>query len=425
MKRTMALLLVVVLLCFTACSGGETTSTEPSADNVTSGTVFPSSSSMATTKTTVKPTTTAPLIAPNYRAMTCRASASVTWKTVRIRKIATSTDLRVDIPSDWKLTAKGQNTYTVSRGGKAIGYITTAPLPTAQEMLDTTTLSGDLQKICQVNWYRENGQNTVYRTFRFVNMQDGAPAFMMFWNIDYTELDDAAAERLATSLAKNYNTDLVHPSQGNGSKKIAILGNSFVHHSFSGIGVLLEDMLTQGNKDYTVEVVCKGGQGLQAFSSDEALLNRIRSGEFCYVFQCGYYSAEAARKLSVIQQACDDSDTKLVIFPAHNEQMPHIIEARLGHDRAYYLDWKSEVQSFIDNGANRWLFCYDDAHQHSTLLAGYVGAHMIYRSLFKEVPPALTDFVPLPMEHVRSILGSAYVDHLPPAPTYSETYTIV
>ena len=39
-----------------------------------------------------------------------------------------------------------------------------------------------------------------------------------------------------------------------------------------------------------------------------------------------------------------------------------------------------------EKGIDTWDFCIDDQHKHSTPLAGYVGAHMIYRAIFGEIP---------------------------------------
>ncbi len=362
---------------------------------------------------------------PDHTALACRAAATIQWKTIRVSDPSTHMDLQLEIPSDWALSAAGEDTYTVSRAGAPIGYMTTADLPKSYELLDSALADGDLNKSYQVHWYREGETDTVRRTLRFVNMQWEEVSYRLFFNIAYTELDDAATEKLVTSVSKIPNTAFIPPADTNGSDKILILGNSFVSNSFSGIGLFLQDMLIEGSTGYTATVISKGGQGLQAFATDDALLTRLEEGEFCYVFQCGFYSDDAARQLDVIQNACDISDTKLVIFPAHNEQQTPITKARLMHDSLYFLDWRSEIQSFIDGGLDRSLLCYDDYHQHSTSLAGYIGAHMIYRSLFGTVPPSLTPQAPLPMSYVRSTLGDAYVDTLPPKAVYSGgEYTI-
>ncbi len=396
MKRMAAVVLILVLLCLTACRA------QP--DHRPASTVEQAS---------------------DYRTLTCRDASTIEWKTARVQHPATATDVRLDIPTDWELVSSGEDTYEIRRSGGYIGTLTTATLPAETELLDNAFMPGDLHKAYQVCCYEERGQQVIYRVFRFVNMQEEQAVCVLYFRILYAQLDDAATETLVTSLAKNHNDQLPPPEQTNGSKQILIAGNSFVYDGFSQIGLFLKDMLLTAHPEYTVTVVCKSGQGLQAFSSDAFYLQRIRAGEFAYVFQCGFYSNDAAHELSVIQEACDASDTKLVIFPAHNEQAPHITTARLGHDRAYFLDWKSEVQAFIDSGkVSRSLLCYDDAHQHSTPLAGYIGAHLIYRSVFREVPPEVVDPTLFSTEHMRSLLGTEYVDRLPEPPVYDETYTI-
>jgi len=76
------------------------------------------------------------------------------------------------------------------------------------------------------------------------------------------------------------------------------------------------------------------------------------------------------------------------------------------HPDFQILDWKGELDSLIDSGVNRWDLCYDDTYDHSTPLAGYVGAHMIYRTLFRQVPPATTDASPLAFNKIQEKLGS-------------------
>jgi hypothetical protein len=84
--------------------------------------------------------------------------------------------------------------------------------------------------------------------------------------------------------------------------------------------------------------------------------------------------------------ACKSSDTNLAIFPAHNESSSLIGTAGMLHPTALFLDWKGEIDSFISSGIDQSHFCIADSHKHSTPLAGYVGAHMIYRAIFDKVP---------------------------------------
>ena len=67
------------------------------------------------------------------------------------------------------------------------------------------------------------------------------------------------------------------------------------------------------------------------------------------------------------------------------------------------LDWKAEVDNLISTGINVSNFCIPDAHNHSTPLAGYIGAHMIYRAVFGEIPQT-TEFTYVTNEQIN-LLG--------------------
>ena len=56
-----------------------------------------------------------------------------------------------------------------------------------------------------------------------------------------------------------------------------------------------------------------------------------------------------------------------------------------------------------------WYLCINDSHKHSTPLAGYVGAHMIYRAIYDEMPTAPMKNT-ITQSYIDSILGDyAYI----------------
>ena len=68
----------------------------------------------------------------------------------------------------------------------------------------------------------------------------------------------------------------------------------------------------------------------------------------------------------------------------------------------FCLNWKAELDGLILGGVDRWELCIDDAHDHSRPLAGYVGAHMIYRAIYGE----------LPTQPLSSSLSQGYIDSI-------------
>lgn len=189
-------------------------------------------------------------------------------------------------------------------------------------------------------------------------------------------------------------------SPKNDSKTILILGNSFV--GTSQIGAFLKSMLDAAESDYSVEAVSRGYATVATYSSDTNLMSRIEDGEYCYVFQCGFYTVGDPDQFSLMREACMVSNTGIAVFPAHNENTTFISRA----DSDNMLDWQGEISALLAAGVEYDDMCFNDMHAHSTPLAGYVGAHMIYRNLFGKLPPDLTDDAPLDMEYIEAKLGS-------------------
>ena len=145
-------------------------------------------------------------------------------------------------------------------------------------------------------------------------------------------------------------------------------------------------MINECGKDSLSFAYSRGYAHVDTYAYDEEVMSSIRNGDYAVVFICGFYDNSQAEHLAVMKEACDASGTALVIFPAHNEQTNSIKYAYEQVEGVYLLNWKDEVQSFIDNGGDKWDFCINDQHLHSTPMAGYIGAQMIYRAIFGEIP---------------------------------------
>ena len=308
------------------------------------------------------------------------------------------------------LSAQTDELYEIYRSNKKIGEISTYPQPAAQETIEcVNSHSEEKQLSCTRNFglYKENGKDIYYRNFQFVCYKSTKECALNI-RVDYTELDNASARALSEKAFTVYKPRNYTPVKStNGSKKILILGNSFI--SSSTIGNILTDMLTQAGSDYTAIARSVGYANIATFANDEYLLNCIKNGDYAYVFQCGFYSHKDVSQFTYIKEACDASNTHLVIFPAHNEDPGSVISATRNFPDLLYLDWQAEINALIDQGRETGLFCKNDYHKHSTPLAGYVGAKMIYRALFGKNPPDITPTLKLNMDHVRTALGE-YAD---------------
>lgn len=180
----------------------------------------------------------------------------------------------------------------------------------------------------------------------------------------------------------NPNYGILSNLQG---KKIAIVGNSFV--GTSKIGYTLYDIVSAGNKTLDVYNWSIGYARISTYVENNDFMNSIKNGDYDAILMCGFYSGDKEiGALSTLYSECQKSDTQLIIFPAHNESEKMVIKARNLFPELVTLDWKTEIEALITNGVDKWDMCINDQHLHSTPLAGYVGAHMIYRAIFGENP---------------------------------------
>ena len=168
------------------------------------------------------------------------------------------------------------------------------------------------------------------------------------------------------------------------AQNILILGNSFI--SSSNIGGILQDMLWANDHDIMVLPISIGYANVQSLVEDETLMNEIASGYYEAVFICGFYSTSQTESLAVLRDICDGAESELVIFPAHNENEAAIRKACRENPELVCINWKEELDNLIKSGVSRSTLCINDTHQHSTDLAGFVGAHMIYRAMYGELP---------------------------------------
>jgi len=148
----------------------------------------------------------------------------------------------------------------------------------------------------------------------------------------------------------------------------------------------------------------RGYASISTYANDAALLKRIENGEWSAVFLCGFYGRDET-SVGVIKNACNKSGTQLIIFPAHNESDAMLGVSTGPHPELLKINWKREIDLLIKEGRSKWDFCIDDAHSHSTELAGYVGAMMIWRAIWGEMPDATLTSGVIDQVWADSILG--------------------
>ena len=320
------------------------------------------------------------------------------YSSLQCRTIKSRHDVHFDLGSnynialsfskDWTLEKSADgNSFDIKRDGNVIGTLANGTLESsewtvADKFSRTSNPTLSVKKFIEKKGSDADAQ---YR-YRFeYNCIPYSTPILISLCLDYVEIDANAADRLYRSPAIDAPTTV---QEGMLSKvkdgNYLILGNSFI--GTSNIGQLLDDMFALNNKNAYFNAISRGYAQVGTYTSDEGIMNSIKNGQYDAVFICGFYANNEADNLAILEKACNSSNTELIIFPAHNEFAEPIKIARNKCPNLKFLDWKGELDMLIADGVDKWALCYDDEHKHSTEFAGLIGAHMIYRAIYGEIP---------------------------------------
>ena len=370
---------------------------EPVTDKVTEAiteTTPPERETETETKTIVPETettefeTTENIPAPDtgYLEIECREPAG--FATQLFSHQGSTHALSIQLPEDWIIEKRSDTVFSIKRDGNAIGKIISDGDGENSAWLAVKTDKVTANGLDVTIFIEKSTSSEKYRYRITVPYEDGGEQRLLTLTANYEEMSEKALNKLKIYL--KYKQVGTLPELGtidiskSKSKNILILGNSFIRTS--QVGAILQEMINECGKDSLSFAYSRGYAHVDTYAYDEEVMSSIRNGDYAVVFICGFYDNSQAEHLAVMKEACDASGTALVIFPAHNEQTNSIKYAYEQVEGVYLLNWKDEVQSFIDNGGDKWDFCINDQHLHSTPMAGYIGAQMIYRAIFGEIP---------------------------------------
>ena len=387
----LAPVLFALALLLVSCTGWTDTGTTPA------------TTTAATTEstTTVPPVTTAP---SPYEGIDRRPSTS--FQTTVFAYKNDNVLLKISRPVEWEIMREEEG-FAILRDGVRIGSLCggNAGDTAGFSVLESKTLTvGDIR----VTKYIEKGSGEGELRFRYVyKYPSNGYVRAVTLTADYREVDETLEDRLYKNLftEEKFESDTLGVLNGYFENhadipSVLIRGNSCI--GTSKIGNRLKEMLKNGEKDCTVTAYSRGYARVGTYVNDSSVMASIRAGLYTAVFICGFYGEDEIENLGILKAACDASGTALVIFPAHNEGASIVQRAMATYPSLLCLNWKAELDGLIADGVDRWSLCIDDAHLHSTPLAGYVGAHMIYRALWGEMP-----FNP-----VSNTLGQDYIDSI-------------
>ncbi len=319
-----------------------------------------------------------------YKSITCAQTAGYTEAGFGINDFDYVLSLRY--PAEWSIEKVDGEAYKILCDGKTVGEIVHG-------------VADDVKLWKTVNYINATASNVVTRRYiekigageslgfryRFVyECKVDRITEKITVTVDYSALNSKANKwvYLESGFApKTLKTDPISGIYEELDRAdILIIGNSFVNTS--KVGSILAEMFSINNKKCTVNAISRGYATVKTYVDDSGIMRDIKDGTYDAVFICGLYSGEEIINLVTLKEACDKSDTKMILFPAHNESRDVINTALKKHPEFEIIDWKNEIDNFIVSGVDKWDFCINDQHLHSTTLAGYVGAHMIYRSIY-------------------------------------------
>ena len=315
----------------------------------------------------------------------------------------------IELPAEWRYT-KTDRGYTVTRDGNTVGELTNSNAVDSAGWTEVKTPNGTYipNSVTVMIERAGKGSDTRYRYRIAYDLTDALFTEDITLVIDYAEVCDFTLRKCCsfTTMESTTKPNFGVIPEGKSISEILILGNSFINSS--EIGWIYNDMVAANGKASFAYFQSRGYATVATYVSDTALMNQIRNGDFDAVFICGFYSSGELENLKLLKKACEVSDTRLVILPAHNENRSVIDSAVSANSDLLCLDWKAEIDALIKTGIDMWDFCVNDQHKHSKPLAGFVGAHMIYRAMYGELPK--TDGIyAIDMNTVEETLG-AYVN---------------
>ncbi len=336
----------------------------------------------------------------SYKDIPCTVIYSFSQVALSIKN--SNSMLLITFPKEWKISKK-DNTYCITKHNETIGSVTTsAPAATDKSLnVFTNIITTNDVKITHTINRVASGKESYLRTINYNYDDENKINKNITITIPYQEIDSSAVYKMImetkkSALSTNSNMGVLKINDSR--NKVLILGNSFI--ATSAIGPTLQTMC--GNR-IVVEAHSRGYANVKTYTDDAYIMQNILDGNYSAVFICGLYNYEAVAELPKMINACTASYTKLAIFPAHNENQGCIDNATSIYGDTLFLDWKSEINNFINIGIHVSEFCIPDAHNHSTPLAGYIGAHMIYRAIFDEIPPQV-DFFDVTQSQIK-LLG--------------------
>ena len=308
---------------------------------------------------------------------------------------------------DWEHRASGGGDYRILSNGIEIGRVVSGEADDVSEWKTILQKNATPKQFQVIEYLEKSGTGDTLRfrhRFCYHYIECGKERLLTVI-IAYGEIDDYVQTQLRESATyQEHRTDPMYGTLSHlQDKPIIVLGNSFIGTSI--INYIYNDIAKSSGKSPLMYAQSRGYASIQTYAQDSALLKRIANGEWSAVFLCGFYGRDTT-SVGIIKDACDKSNTQLIIFPAHNESDAMRGIATSDYPELLCINWKREIDQLIKEGRSKWDFCINDEHLHSTPLAGYVGAMMIWRAIWGEMPKVTLTSGYIDQAWADSVLGS-------------------
>lgn len=289
-------------------------------------------------------------------------------------------------PADWSFEKNSEGGFDILRDGSKIGTVSReADYDENWDSVKRKTVATDDYSV-KYRIEKNISQKDTYRYSLEYSYTEDLVDMSMVLHIVYEEVCEEALEKLfyeTKIISFTTEPNLAVLSDIPRDRPVVFIGNSFI--GSSQVATIFKEMLSREGKSLTVTTRAYGGAQLADFADNTSLINEIKSGSFGTIFLCGFYGYSRTDMQKIVD-ACALGDTTLVVFPAHNEYDSSIELAKKHFPDVVHLNWKAEIDALIKNGVDPLDMYVEDAHHHSTTLAGYVGAQMVYRAIFGEIP---------------------------------------
>ena len=337
--------------------------------------------------------------AEEYDTISCRPSSDIIWKKVDLVINNIKFNLRLSIPNDWSISNDG----SIMRNGNVIGNVLTkSPTSIVKSYEDTNRTQVDNNSIIVKKSIYKSKDSSFRRLFRVSRLGNIGGLKTLYIDVKYSELNSETATKLYEQLKfKEFKTS-IPTADSKKTNNILILGSKSISEEYAKITSFLNTMCdTAGETNFKFEIITKSkSTALSSFAGDEQLLNKIKNGEYTYVFQGGFDSTNTSfgnmdnnGYFSKIYNACKDGNTKLVLLPSFDDDMNVVQTVLEKFENTLILNLKGELNSLIEAsiGTDKVITSTDiiDSENHFTKHAGFIAAHLIYRNVLGKIPPVI------------------------------------